>query len=218
MPSDSPSEITILLRAWRDGDETALEKLTKIDEVKIKLRHIASRRIRGENPGHPLQTIELIDEFFVKLLDGKPVEWNNSVHFYAVASKIMRQILIDMSRSSIRIHETAQFSDPYRFSDPDEPNAMSKEERTVQRAIQKRDLEEAKITEKRAFQILAIEKALSALAQLDPRQAEIAELYYFGEHPIEIIAKVKGVVPRTVRRDLDAARAFIYREVNKEQK
>src|SRR5262245_57181325 len=100
MTAPSPNEVTQLLLAWSDGDQTALEELTSL--VYAELRRLAEGYMRRERPGHPLQTTALVNEAYVRLVDLKRARWQNSAHFFGIAAEVMRRILVDFARKRRR--------------------------------------------------------------------------------------------------------------------
>lgn len=182
----SPELITQLLLDWRKGDQTALDKLMPL--VYAELRRLAHRYMSRERPGHTLQTTALVNEAYVRLAGRQNVEWQNRVHFFAVAAQIMRHLLVDHARSR---QYAKRGGAAYRVT-----------------------LEEtAVITEEQNEQVLALDEALGKLAALDPRKTRIVELRYFGGLSVEEAAEVLGVSVVTVRREWLKAKAWLYREL-----
>ena len=188
MSTHSPQEITRLLVAWGDGDESALAELTPL--VYEELHRLAHHYMSDERPGHTLQTTALVNEAYVRLIDWKSVRWQNRAHFFAVSAQLMRRILVDFARS----------------------RGYHKRGGGV-RAI---TLDEALVTAKdKGADMVALDEALNALAQLDARQSRVVELRYFGGLSIDETAEVLKVSPGTVRRDWSLARAWLHRELSK---
>ena len=180
-------EITELLISWRGGDDQALEKLIPL--VYAELRKLARRYMGRESPDHTLQTSALINEAYLKLIDQRNVEWQNRSHFFAVAAKVMRHILIDHARSR-------------RYS-----------KRGA--GLRKVSLDEsATLTDERAGELVALDDALNALDQIDTRKSQIVELRFFGGLGIEEVAEILKVSPVTVTREWRAARAWLRREMS----
>ena len=181
-----PLEITQLLVAWREGSDDALERLVPL--VEPELRRLARQYLRRERPGHVLQTTALVNEAFIRLMNWKDVSWQNRGHFVAMVARLMRHILVDMSRR--------------RAKDDD-----GREIRIV-------DLGEANgVTVEPSRELLAIDEALRELAVHDPRKAQIVEMRFFGGLTLDEIAEVLEVAPITVSREWAKARAWLHREV-----
>ena len=179
--------VTQLLVAWREGNRSALEQLVPL--VEAELRQLARRYLRRERPGHVLQTTALVNEAFIRLLNWRDVGWQNRAHFVAMAARLMRHILVDLSRR--------------RAKGPDG------------RSIRVVDVEEAgeAAAPDRSRDLVAIDDALRELAERDPRKAQIVELRFFGGLTLDEIAEVLGVAPVTVSREWAKARAWLHREV-----
>jgi RNA polymerase sigma factor (TIGR02999 family) len=178
-------EVTQLLKAWCQGDASALEQLAPV--VEAELRRIARRHLSREEPGHTLQPTALINEVYLRLIEWKNVDWQNRAHFYAVTAKMMRRVLVSQA---------------------------------VARCRQKRggsvvlvSLAEADNASDRTTGLAALDEALAALAELDPRKSQLVELRFFGGLTAEETAEVLGVSLRTVHREWDLARAWLFREL-----
>jgi RNA polymerase sigma-70 factor (ECF subfamily) len=179
-------DVTGLLLAWTDGDPTALDQL--MPQVYPELRRLAHRYMRGERPGHPLQTTALIHEAYLRLVDARRVRWQNRTHFFAVSAQVMRRILVDMARArqARRRGGTAAHISlrdglaGFRARGPD---------------------------------LLALDEALSALASVDPRKEQVVELRYFGGLTVEETAEVLKVSPDTVARDWRMAKLWLLRQL-----
>jgi RNA polymerase sigma-70 factor (ECF subfamily) len=181
-------DVTQLLQDWRGGDEAALEKLTRL--VYDELRRLAARYLRGERRNHTLQGTALVHEAYMRLVGYTELEWQNRAHFFGVAARVMRQILIDHARK--------------RQAD--------------KRGGGKQDvrLEEAVVfSAERPESLIALDDALESLALLDPEKSRIIELRYFGGLAIEEIAEVTGASVSTVRRHMRMAEAWLHRELEK---
>jgi RNA polymerase sigma factor (TIGR02999 family) len=188
--SPSQKQITELLVAWGDGDRDALEKLTPL--VYNELHRLARRYMGRERSGHTLQTTALVNEAYIRLVDWKNVQWQNRAHFYAVSAQIMRRILVDFARA----RDYAQRGGGTRKISLDEA---------------------AMISGGRGRDLVALDEALNALAELDARQSRIVELRFFGGLSLEEVAEVLKVSVGTVRRDWSLARAWLHRELNRNQ-
>jgi RNA polymerase sigma factor (TIGR02999 family) len=184
----STHEITEWLTNWNKGDRLALEKLTPL--VYHELHRLAQTYMRGERSGHTLQTTALVNEAYVRLIDTTRMNWQNRAHFYAVAAKLMRHILVDFARSRSNLKRGG-----------DAPQVSLDEALTV--------------SEKRSNEVVELDHALSALAELDERQSQVVELRFFGGMTEAEIAEVLQVSPRTVSNDWSLARAWLLRELSK---
>ena len=155
------SEVTRLLVAWRDGDAAALDQLVPL--VEAELRRLAHRYVRRERPGHLLQTTALVNEAFIRLVSWRDVSWQNRSHFLAMSARMMRQILVDMSRRRPRGLDGGMI----QFVD------VTNAERTPADPL---------------GDVVAIHEALDDLAERDPRKAQIVELRFFGGLTLDEIA------------------------------
>ena len=186
MHEGRPEDITRLLVAWSDGDRSALEELTPL--VHAELRRLAHHYMRGERPGHTLQTSALVNEAYIRLIDWKNVRWQNRAHFFGVSAQLMRRILVDFAR-----------------------------ERQVQKrgggALRVSLGDAADLTVERGADLLALDEALAALAQVDDRKASVVEMRFFGGLSVEEAAEVLGVSKETVMRDWRLAKAWLQTEM-----
>ena len=187
--SDSPKEVTLLLLAWSDGDQAALDKLVPL--VYEELHRLAHRYISRERPGNTLQTTALAHEAYLRLIDGKSVRWQNRAHFFAVAAQTMRRILVDLARARHNLKRGGG------------AQQVSLGEVLV-------------ISPERGADMLALDEALGRLAALNPRQSQVVELRYFGGLSAEEVGEVIKISPRTVRSDWRLAKAWLYRELSRE--
>jgi RNA polymerase sigma-70 factor (ECF subfamily) len=178
-------EVSGLLRAWGDGDRRALDRLTPI--VYDELRRLASRYMRGERPGHSLQTTALVNEAYIRLVDYRGMRWQDRAHFFAVSAQLMRRILVDHARR----HNLKRGGGVQHVSFEDT----------------------AEVGSDRAADLLALDDALDALARVDPRKVQVVEMRYFGGLSVEETADVLKVSPITVMRDWSTAKAWLYREL-----
>lgn len=181
----SPIDLTRMLREWRDGDSSALERLTPV--VYAELHRIASRNLANEREEHLLQPTALVNEAFLRLIGETPVEWESRAHFFAFSARLMRRILIDFAR--------AQLTGKRGRRSPH---------------IDLADAEDVATHQADPSDFISLDLALEELAQLDPRQAQVVELRYFGGLENGEIAAVLGVSEPTVVRDWRAARAWLY--------
>jgi RNA polymerase sigma factor (TIGR02999 family) len=187
------AEITSLLKAWSRGDEAALDRLTPL--VYGHLRAQARRYMRHERGGVTLQGTALVHETYLRLVEARAVDWRDRSHFYAVASQIMRRILVDAARTRAAAKRGGGPAGVVRAAvDID--------------AISNTDL-------KTADEIQALDQALEGLARMDPRRARVVELRYFGGLTVEETADVLHVSPQSVMRDWRLARAFLMRELRR---
>jgi len=186
MTTPSSQEITQLLLAWSDGDQAALEKLTPL--VYAELHRLARGYMFGERPGHTLQTTALINEVYLRLIDWKNVRWQGRAHFFGVAAQVMRRILVDFARAR---HYAKRGG-----------------------AAQQVSLDEAvTIHEDRSAELIALDEALKSLAEIDPRKSQVVELRFFGGLSAKETAEALQMSLRTVEREWNSARAWLYREL-----
>jgi RNA polymerase sigma factor (TIGR02999 family) len=179
-------EITSLLQAWSDGDQSALDKLTPI--IYNELRRLARRYLRGERADITLSTTALVNEAYLRLVDFKRMRFADRAHFLAVSAQAMRRILVDHARRrTSRRGAGAQH-------------------------IALEDTEAIGIG--RDSDLVALDDAMRALAQFDPRKAQVIELRFYGGLSVEETAEVLEVSPITVMRDWSTARAWLYRELS----
>lgn len=179
------SEITQLLNAWCQGDQDALERLAPI--VEAELRRLARAYMRKEAAGHLLEPTALVNEAYVRLLDWNTPEWQNRTHFFAVAAKIMRRVLVN--------------------------HAVARNRQKRGGAAVLVSLTEAGGEPERSAEVIALDEALRSLAKFDDRKSRIVELRFFGGLNAEETAEVLGISSRTVHREWDLARAWLFREL-----
>ncbi len=189
MSKTSPQDVTQLLFAWSKGDETALERLIPV--VYDELRRLARHYMSEERPEHTLQTTALVNEAYLRLMDYKRMNWHDRAHFFAVCAQLMRRILVDHARRRLYQKRGAG------------KHPVSLDEAVVVPTQVNQDL-------------VAIDDALTALARIDMRKSSIVELRFFGGLDIEETAEVLKVSARTVTREWRKAKAWLYRELNKE--
>ncbi len=188
MTKPAVHEVTKLLAAWSAGDEAALEQLTPL--VHDELHRLARRYLAGERPGHVLQTTALVNEAYLRLIDWKDVRWQDRAHFFGLAAQMMRRVLVDIARARGRAKRGG--------------NAVLV------------SLSEAEGgSPEQSADLVALDDALNALAELDPRQSRVVELRFFGGLSLEETAEVLRVSVGTVRRDWSLARAWLYRELTR---
>jgi RNA polymerase sigma factor (TIGR02999 family) len=178
-------EISMLLRAWSGGDQRALERLTPI--VYNELHTLARRYMSRERSGHSLQTTALVNEAYMRLVDYKRMQWQNRAHFFAVSAQVMRRILVDHARR----HNLKRGG-----------------------GVQRVSLEEAAVVGgDEDVDLVALDDAMNALAQVDPRKVQVVEMRFFGGLSVEETASVLKISTITVKRDWRAAKAWLYREL-----
>ncbi len=183
-------EVSQLLRAWSDGDQSALDRLTPI--VYQELHRLARWHMRGERPGHSLQATALVNEAYMRLADYKHMGWQNRAHFFAVSAQVMRRILVDYARR----HNLKRGG-----------------------GVQRVSLDEAAIVGgDRPADLVALDDALKTLARLDPRKAQVVELRFFGGLSVPETAEVLKLSAVTVMRDWNTAKAWLYRELTKPER
>lgn len=185
--SDRKTAVTELLRRHHEGDPEALPELIPL--VYKELQKLASHYLQGERPGHTLQTTALVHEAYMRLIERKH-DMKDRNHFFAVAAQTMRRVLVDYARkhrSAKRGGDSAPFS-----------------------------LENAAVYSKeQAPEILAVDRLLTRLAELDPQEARIVELRYFAGLSVAQTAELIGVSPATVKREWSVAKAWLMREMTK---
>lgn len=182
------AEITNLLKAWKGGDQQALEQLA--EHVYPELRLIARRYLKNERPDHSLQPTALVNEVYLRLVDVSHVEWKERAQFFAMAAQMMRRILVDAARTR-NASKRGGLAPKVRIEDLlSEPVAADRV-------------------------VLAVDDALDAFARVAPRQAKAVELRYFGGLTEEELVEVLGVSLRTVRRDWVFAKAWLAHEMNR---
>ena len=181
----APNDLTRMLKAWSQGDTSALDRLTPI--VYAELHRLARNNLANERNGHLLQPSALVNEAFLRLVAGAPVDWADRGHFFAFAARIMRQILIDFARAQ---------------------NTSKRGQRRPH--LDLTHLRDLRNEEKNPIDFLDLDAALNELAELDTRQAQVVELRYFGGLENGEIAQVLGVSEPTVVRDWRVARAWLF--------
>ncbi len=180
-------DITALLKDWSGGDREALERLMPV--VYGELKRLAASYLRSERPDHTLQPTALVHEAFLRLQGQRSVIWSNRGHFFGIAARIMRRILVDHAR---------------------------------RRRAAKRDGVVLRLTlvdagaDDRAPELIALDSALTSLEELDPQQARVVELRFFGGLTVEETAEAAGISTATVKREWRTARAWLRREIGLE--
>jgi len=189
MTVPSPQEVTQLLHAWTNGEESALQKLIPL--VYQELHRVAHRYMGREQAGHVLQTTALVNEAYLRLVDASQQHWQNRAHFFAISAKLMRQILVDYARSHF---SQKRGGDVALISMNDAPELSGDKEENLMR----------------------LDEALKALAALDERKGRVVELRFFGGLNAEETAEVLKVSANTVLSDWSLAKAWLYREMRKQ--
>jgi len=179
-------DVTQLLRAWSEGDQLALEKLTPL--VYQELHRRAHRQMAQEHPGQILQTTAIVNEIYVQLIDLRGVSWRDRAHFFALASRLIRHVLIDAARSKGSLKRGA--GSPHVALD-----------------------ENLLVSAEPLADVVALDEALTALSAVDERKSRVVELRFFGGLSIEETAEVLKVSPETVKRDWRLAKAWLRREL-----
>ena len=182
-----PEEITGLLLQWKQGDKDALDRLIQL--VYPELRRLARQYMRREGPEHTLQTSALINEAYLRLVGQQQTEWNNRSHFYAVASQVMRHILVDHARR-------------YQFT----KHGAGAEHVPLDEA--------GVVSQKRASEFVALDDALTRLAVIDARKSQIVEMKFFSGLTVNEIAEVLELSPITIKREWRLARAWLHLEIS----
>ena len=181
----SAVELTRILQAWSGGDQSALDRLAPL--VYAELRRLAHRNLAGERKGHLLQSSALVNEAFLRLIAGEPVDWASRAHFFALSARLMRQILIDFARAQ---------------------DTGKRGHRSPHLGLS--GIDDLHGTGSSPVDLLDLDTALRELAQLDARQAQVVELRFFGGLENAEVAAVLGVSEPTVVRDWRVARTWLF--------
>ena len=189
-PPGQGRSVTELLSSWCAGDAGALAELTPL--VHAELHRLARRQMRAERVGHTLQTTAIVNEAYLKLVDLSRVRWQDRTHFFAMAARMMRHILVDYARS----RGSQKRGGDALFVPLDEAAAVTAEP---------------------SGDLVALDEALNALAHVDPRKSRIVELRFFGGLTVEETADAIGVSPETVMRDWRLAKVWLLRELQRER-
>lgn len=188
MAESQSDQVTRLLAQWQDGNQAALDALMPL--VYDELHRRASGYMRSENAGHTLQPTALIHEAYLRLVGQQQATWKDRAHFFAVTSQIIRHILVDHARARGRLKRGGP-------------------------AFRVTMVEDMAVSEPDGIDLVGLDTALDRLAALDPRQARIVELRFFGGLSIEETSEAMKVSPATVKREWTMARAWLYRELTK---
>lgn len=190
-PSGEPAlprhQITELLKAWTGGDEAALQQLTPL--VYTELYRRAHGYLRREREGHPLETAALVNELYVRLVDLRRVSWRDRAHFFAVSSRLLRRVLVDVARADRSLKRGGR-----------SPHI---------------DFDSQLILREPRRDLVALDDALNALASCDRRKSDVVELRFFGGLTVEETAEALKVSPETIKRDWRLAKAWLLRELKR---
>lgn len=187
----SPSQdVTGLLRAWSGGDEGALAKIVEL--VYPELRAMARRCLGRERPDHTIQATALVHEVYVRLVEIRKVKWQDRAHFFAVAARFMRRILVDYARA----RDCAKREGAVRRAEFDQALLLSGQPDPM---------------------VIQLDRALQELAQFDSRKAQVVEMRYFGGLTADEIAAVLHISPQSVQRDWSLAKSWLVRKMNREE-
>ena len=176
-------DITVLLSRWRKGSPEAEEQLMTM--VQAELRKLAAGYLRRERGGHTLQPTAIVNEAYIRLMPQRGVHWANRAHFFGIAAKMMRRVLVDHARRRRAAKREGFAGEPITLSHVADPVGGEN------------------------IDVLALNEALADLATLDDRQAEIVELRFFGGLKIDEVAEAVGVSPATVKRELTTATVWL---------
>ena len=190
MSLGAPKPVTALLIKWQDGDDSALKKLLPL--VYDELRRLARHYLRSERTGHTLQSTALVHEAYLRLVGQDSLRVESRAHFFGIAARLMRQILVDHAR---------------------ERGAAKRGANCLTLALD----EAVALPQKREVDLIALDDALNGLAALDPRQSQIVDLRFFGGLSIEDTSCVLGISPATVKREWATARLWLQREISRSE-
>jgi RNA polymerase sigma-70 factor, ECF subfamily len=179
-------DITRLLAGWREGDRSALDRLLPL--VRAELDRLARRHLGRERPHHTMKPSSLVQEAFLRLLPGANVAWQDRAHFFAVASQVMRHVLVDYARDRLR-----------------QKRGGGAVHIPIDAAVV--------LSSQQVEQVVAVDVALQRLANVDERKSRVFEMRFFGGLTVEEVAEALGVSPNTVIRDWNFARAWLRREL-----
>lgn len=185
---NSSRQVSQLLIAWGQGDGAALEQLAPL--VDTELRRLAHHYLRKQSPAHILQTTALVNEAWLRLIDWQNSSWQNRAHFFGLAARLMRQILVDEARAQ-QAHKRGGATLRVSLSSAEH------------------------IAPDNRPDLLALDDALKALARMDERKSHLVELRFFGGLSVAETAEVLRVSERTVAREWDLAQAWLYRELRR---
>jgi RNA polymerase sigma factor (TIGR02999 family) len=183
-----PSQVTRLLQDWRAGERSASDALLPL--VYDELRRQAHHHLRNERPHHTLQSAALVNEVYLRLVAQNLPKWESRAHFFAIAAQLMRQILVDYARR----HRASKRASGVCMLTLDDAVALP---------------------QRKNVDVVALDDALNALAEVDPRQSRVVELRFFAGLSLEETSEVMGIATATVQRDWTAARAWLHREISR---
>jgi RNA polymerase sigma factor (TIGR02999 family) len=183
MTAGKPDDVTALLVRWRKGSSEAEAQLMTL--VQAELHKLAAGYLRRERPGHTLQPTAVVNEAYLRLMPQRGVQWENRAHFFGIAARMMRRVLVDHARRKNAAKRDGFVRDPVSLSQVPDPAGGQN------------------------VDVLSLHEALSDLAALDARQAGIVELRFFGGLTIEEVASAAGVSPSTVKRELTTATVWL---------
>lgn len=186
MTTSEKPEVTALLLAWSNGDEGALATLAPL--VQQELRKLARRYLSHERAGHTLQPSDLVNEAYLRLIDSRTVQWQSRAHFFGIAAQVMRRILVDHARRRNELKRGG--------------GALQVSLTAVEQMVQEKSTD-----------VLALDEALQQLATFDPRKCQIVELRFFGGLNETETATVMNLSLRTVQREWNLARAWLYQQL-----
>jgi RNA polymerase sigma-70 factor (ECF subfamily) len=186
----SPAEVTLLLKAWRAGDEGALDRLTPLvySELKRQARHC----LRGEGKRDQMETASLVNDVFLRLVNSSDISWNDRVHFFAVSARMMRRVLVDAARARRAVKRGAL------------PIVINLDNAPL-------------LAASKAREVVALDDALTALGEFDSRKASVIELRFFGGLTVDETAAALGISSKSVVRDWKLAKAWIQREMGAQE-
>jgi RNA polymerase sigma factor (TIGR02999 family) len=185
-----PSEVSLLLQDWRNGDRRALDTLLPL--VYKELRRLGRIQLQKERPDHTLQSAALVHEAYLRLIGLNTPQWESRTHFFAIAAQLMRQILVDYAR---RHGAAKRGGGVYKLSLDDDDARVASRGKNVD--------------------VLALDDALNSLAKIDARQSRVVELRFFAGLSLQEISDAMDIAPATVQRDWTAARAWLHREISR---
>ena len=188
MEHPPPSEVSLLLQEWRNGDSKALDALLPV--VYKELRRLAHVHLQKERPDHTLQSAALVHEAYLRLIGLSAPQWESRTHFFAIAAQLMRQILVDYARRHTAKKRGGSLG------------KVSLNDATT--ASRRKDVD-----------VIALDDALETLAKIDPRQSRVVELRFFAGLSLQEISDAMEIAPATVQRDWTAARAWLHREISR---
>ena len=195
MVTPESADVTGLLRAWRDGDRTALDRLAPL--LYGELRRLASRFMQGERPEHTLQATALVNEAYLRLVDIKAIDWQDRAHFMSIAATTMRRVLVDAARARKAGKRGGEVERLDRGADGVDLDALPAPRSDS------------------ASEICALDDALDGLARMDPRRARVIELRFYGGLTVDETAAILQISPQSVMRDWKLARAWLLRELRR---